>query len=452
MVALSKEFHRLKPFKVLVLGDLLLDMYTLGKVQRISPEAPVPVLHVEREEYLPGGSGNVALSLKALGAEVFCAGRIGEDLYGAKLQELLNLDQMDQTHIFQEKGYPTPVKNRFIADNQQLIRVDHELITPISLELETKIIASLSNLIPQMQIIALSDYGKGFLTPRLLSAVIKMANEAGVPTIVDPKGTDFSKYAGATMIKPNANEAYLAAKKAFSTPIAEVAEEIFTHASIKYLLITRSELGMSLFAKGKKAKNFPVISKEVLDVTGAGDTVLATLCLAIANKLEIESSVQLANASAGIAIERLGCARVTLAELAERLLRFENVTKVFDQEHSRALSESLKGKQQTLLVIQKNQPLLLKEIKQFACTQENQLIIYAQGYDPDDLTIHVLSTLVEVDCIILQSESLKSLIEEIRPEKVYTWQSGKATQLNHGTDVLHALLKITAPPKQNSLS
>lgn len=346
------NLSRLQPFKVLVLGDFLLDTYTTGKVRRISPEAPVPVMEVIRHEARPGGAGNVALNLRALGGEVFCVGRIGDDVYGEQLKKLLS--GMDLSSLVIEKGYPTPVKNRLIADSQQLMRIDSETITWLLPELEERLLMQLKRLIPSMQVVAISDYGKGFLTNRLIQAAIEIARSANIPVIVDPKGTDFTKYKGASILKPNLSEAHAAAKKHASTPLEEVAEQILSQTAIDRLLITRSEAGMSLFSSNATREDFPVVSKEVKDVTGAGDTVLAVLCLALANHLDLPTSVQLSNIAAGIAIERLGCVQVTLPEIAERLLKN---TKIFDVSQTYALEQVLKGKTYSLFILSKSSPL-----------------------------------------------------------------------------------------------
>ncbi len=302
----------------MVLGDFLLDTYTTGKVRRISPEAPVPIMEVLRQEARPGGAGNVALGLAALESSVCCVGRVGPDSQGSELKELL---RMDHKLLLTEKEYITPVKNRLIADSQQLMRIDREKITPLDSHLEKFLIQELEAKIPEMDVIALSDYGKGFLTNSLIGATIEIAKKANVPVIVDPKGIDFTKYRGATLIKPNLIEAYAAAKKPDSAPLSDVASELFLSAEPEHLLITRSEAGLSLFAKSGTRQDFPVVSKEVKDVTGAGDTVLSALCLGVANGLDLPSTLRLANIAAGIVIEKLGCCQVKLKELQPHLDR-----------------------------------------------------------------------------------------------------------------------------------
>jgi rfaE bifunctional protein kinase chain/domain len=445
MVNLSKTFHHLHPFKVLVLGDFLLDTYTTGRVRRISPEAPVPVMEVLRHEARPGGAGNVALNLQALGGSVVCVGRIGSDEHGQRLKDLLSVDGLDHRFLMVEKGYITPVKNRLIADSQQLMRIDLETISPLDPSLEELVIAELKHLIPLVQVVALSDYGKGFLTHDLIQSAIEIARKADVPVIVDPKGTDFTKYRGATILKPNLSEAYASVKKGLSTPLSQVASEIFSASCVDLLLITRSESGMSLFCADGSRYDFPVVSKEVKDVTGAGDTVLAVLCLSLANQLDIASGVQLSNIAAGIAIERLGCIQVTLSQLAERLLKIDNRTKIFDESHTYALQQVLKGKEYSLLVLTKQQEFSLSFftfIRQFVENDSRELVVYVKDISPDDPFIQFLSSLSEVNYIILQSESLKHLCEKIHPQQLYTWQDDRFVEQNLAQSVLEELLSL----------
>ncbi len=321
MVISTDTIEALRSFRVLVLGDFLLDTYTIGRVRRISPEAPVPVLEVKAQESRPGGAGNVVLNLGALGGHVICMGRVGSDVPGKELKTLLSQPHIDASYLTIQMGYPTPVKHRLIADSQQLLRFDIETIAPLDPLLEQEMVKTLVEVIPQVEIVALSDYAKGFLTPSLIQEVIAIAKVYEVPVIVDPKGTDFTKYRGATLLKPNLSEAYAAAQCPLSVPIGTVAQKLFSESPVDRLLITRSEEGMSLFYPEGKQDHFPVVCKEVKDVTGAGDTVLAILCAALANGLPLPVGVELSNLGAGIAIERLGCAQITLKDLIKRVAK-----------------------------------------------------------------------------------------------------------------------------------
>lgn len=440
MVKLGVAFTHFGPFKVLVIGDFLLDTYTTGRVKRISPEAPVPVMEVLKQESRPGGAGNVVLNLTTLGATVYAAGRIGNDEQGDELKKRLH--PADTSCLLIEPGYKTPVKNRLIAESQQLIRVDFETICPLQEALEEKVLAKLEAVIPEMNIVAISDYGKGFLSKKLIQFTIQTAKKWGIPSIVDPKGIDFQKYRGSTVLKPNLSEAYAAAKCSSSHSLDEVASELRVLAEI--LLITKSEAGISIFEKEGQRSDFPVRSKEVKDVTGAGDTVLSTICLGLANGLNIQQAAELANIAAGLAIERLGCAQITLAELAERLLEHDCNSKIFDESHTFALKTVLKGKKYSLLVLEKGQMMsngLFKAIRQFSQKKDEELLIYVRDTHPNDEFIHLLSSLHEVDYIILQTESLKNLCSAIHPHEVYLLEQDQPVRIDLAKDLLGTLMK-----------
>lgn len=440
MVKLGEAFTHFGPFKVLVIGDFLLDTYTTGRVKRISPEAPVPVMEVLKQESRPGGAGNVVLNLTALGATVYAAGRIGNDDQGDELKK--RLSPADTSCLLIEPSYKTPVKNRLIAESQQLIRVDFETICPLQEELEERMLVKLETVIPEMNIVAISDYGKGFLSKRLIQFTLQTAKKCGIPSVVDPKGIDFQKYRGATVLKPNLSEAYAAAKCSSSHSLDEVASELRSIAEI--LLVTRSEAGISIFEKEGQRSDFPVRSKEVKDVTGAGDTVLSTICLGLANGLNIQQAAELANLAAGLAIERLGCAQITLSELARRLLEHDCNSKIFDESHTFALKAVLKGKKYSLLVLEKGQRMshgLFKAIRYFSEKKDEELLIYVRDTHPDDELIHLLSSLHEVDYIILQTESLKNLCSAIHPHEVYLLEQDQPMQIDLAKDLLGTLIK-----------
>lgn len=431
---------RFSPVRVLVIGDFMLDTYTTGKVKRISPEAPVSVLHVEKEESLPGGAGNVVLNLISLGAKVAAIGRVGYDIAGEQLRDSLEREGVDIEYLLLQKGYKTPVKNRLIADAQQILRVDFETVTPLPEQIEEEVLERLPQVLDKVQILAISDYGKGFLNRQLLQKIIEMAVCKAIPVIVDPKGDDFSKYAGATVIKPNLSEAYAAAKMPASASLDEVANVILQTCGVEMLIITRSESGISLFNKAGQRFDFPVRSKEVKDVTGAGDTVLAMISIALANKLDIKYGAQLANIAAAMAIERLGCARINLSEMAERLLEFDVENKIFDEEHLFALQQALKGKRYSVLGVDSKQGMstaLFRSLRKLSCRDvEKKLIIYVRDNDPDEEFVSLLSSLAEVDFIVLKCESLKNLCDIIHPHQVFVMEGDELLPLDHATALL----------------
>ncbi len=440
MVKLSGMLSRFSPVRVLVIGDFMLDTYTTGKVKRISPEAPVSVLHVQKEESRPGGAGNVVLNLVSLGAKVVAVGRIGYDLAGEELRDSLEREGVDIENLILQKGYKTPVKNRLIADAQQILRVDFEAVSQLSEQMEQEILQRLPPLMEKVQVIAISDYGKGFLSRSLLQKVIGLASESGIPVIVDPKGEDFTKYFGATVIKPNLAEAYAAAKLPAEAPLEEVASVILQTCGAEILIITRSEAGISLFNKSGQRFDFPVRSKEVKDVTGAGDTVLSMISITLANKLDIKYGAQLANIAAGMAIERLGCARINLSEMLVRLLEYDVENKIFDEEHLFALQHALKGKRYSVLGLDSTQGMsttLFRSLRKLASRdEEKNLIVYVRDSDPDEEFVSLLSSLAEVDFIVLKCESLKNLCDIIHPHQVFVIEEDKLVALDHATALL----------------
>ncbi|MBS0653491.1 MAG: D-glycero-beta-D-manno-heptose-7-phosphate kinase [Verrucomicrobia bacterium] len=440
MVKLSGMLSRFSPVRVLVIGDFMLDTYTTGKVKRISPEAPVSVLHVQKEESRPGGAGNVVLNLVSLGAKVIAVGRIGYDLAGEQLRDSLESEGVDTENIFLQKGYKTPVKNRLIADAQQVLRVDFETVSPLSENVEEMVLERLSPILDKVNIVAISDYGKGFLSRSLLKRIIEMSREKEIPVIVDPKGDDFSKYQGATVIKPNLTEAYAAAKLPSEESLENVASNILKNCGSELLLITRSEAGISLFNNSGQRIDFPVRSKEVKDVTGAGDTVLAMISVALANKLDIRYGAQLANIAAGMAIEKLGCARINISEMAERLLEYDVENKIFDEEHLYALQQALKGKRYSVLGLDSTQGMsttLFRSLRKLASRDsEKKLIVYVRDNDPDEEFVSLLSSLAEVDFIVLKCESLKNLCEIIHPHQVFVIEEDRLVTLDHATALL----------------
>jgi D-glycero-beta-D-manno-heptose-7-phosphate kinase len=440
VVRLIGLLSKLCPVRVLVLGDFMLDTYTTGKVRRISPEAPVSVLNVQNEESKPGGTGNVALNIVSLGGKVIAVGRVGADFAGRHLLDSLNQEEIDIRGLFIQEGYRTPVKNRLIADSQQVLRVDFEKITPIPKDLEDLVIEELPNLMHGVHIVAISDYAKGFVSKRILQEAIQLAKQNNIPVIVDPKGDDFSKYRGADIIKPNLGEVYAAAKASMEASLDEVAEKIFETMQIEKLLVTRSESGISLFERSGGRSDFPVISKEVKDVTGAGDTVLATLSVALASNIDLKDSIQLSNVAAGIAIERVGCARVNIGELAERLFRLDSENKVFDEEHLFALQQALKDKSYCVLGIESKKGLsnaLFRAIRTLdQHDSSRQLIVYLREENPDEEFISLLSSLSEVDFIVLKGESLKSLFETLHPHQIFSILDNHLIEHEHAKAIL----------------
>jgi D-beta-D-heptose 7-phosphate kinase/D-beta-D-heptose 1-phosphate adenosyltransferase len=440
MKRLSGPFSRIGPCKALVIGDFMLDTYTIGKAKRISPEAPVAVVQVKSVEHRPGGAGNVVLNLISLGAEVVAIGRVGSDEAGSFLRRALQDEGVDCTALLTENRYQTPVKNRVIAENQQMVRVDYEIVSPIPEQLEQQLIELLPALLDSVQIVAISDYGKGLLSRTLLSALIEQAKARKIIIIADPKGADFTKYAGATVIKPNFSEAVAAAGLTADAPLDQIAERVLKQADAESLMITRSEAGISIFHHTGERHDFPVRIREVKDVTGAGDTVLAMLTSAMANGLPLGTAAQLANLAAGIAIERLGCARITLEDMAQRLLEYDTDNKVFDEEHLFALKQVLKDKPFILLGLDGSEGLtteLYRTIRQLSQNKAQKLLIFLRNPNPPEEFISLLASLREIDFIILNHHHLRTFCEQLVPSEVYLFESKKLKRIDHHSALLN---------------
>lgn len=398
MVKLAGMLGQLQRCRVLVVGDLMLDAYTIGKAKRISPEAPVAVVHVCEEQYLPGGAGNVLLNLVSMGAEVVALGRVGSDEAGVQLKALLQDEKIDIAGIIQEEGYPTPIKNRIIADNQQIVRIDHEKVVALTVECEERVAVMVSELLARVDIVAISDYGKGFLTPTLLQSVIRAASAKGIPVIVDPKGFDYRRYSGADIIKPNQSETYAAAGVEGDVPLEVAVEKILSVVEVKTLMVTRAAQGISLFHAMGGREDFPVRVREVKDVTGAGDTVLAMLTVAVASGLSVADAAQLCNIAAGIALEKVGCARVTLSQLALRLLELDGANKVFTRDHQDVLQLALRGQKVNILNLP-NADALTADLYKSIKAEAQPLVIALKNPHPE--FVNILSSLKEVHSIIL---------------------------------------------------
>ena len=421
---LSGVFNQIGPCKLLVLGDLMLDTYTFGKVSRISPEAPVPIMRAQRVENKPGGAGNVALNLAALGSSVHLVGRAGKDAAGKDLLTVLQSQKINVDGVFLSTDYSTPIKNRVIADNQQMIRIDYEEVVEIDDLLLEKIKEACLTLIPQMDYVAISDYGKGLLSKSLLREVIDGCRASNVPVIIDPKGTDFKKYSGANILKPNWGEAAAAVGMDPQASVEEVSKAIHAMMDIDTLIVTRSKEGISSIDKDGCRHDYSAKVREVKDVTGAGDTVLAVLACALGNKLPLNIAIPLANTAAGIAVERLGCARITLGEIAIRSLETDVENKVFDEEHFYAIQEAIKGQHSIILsVVEKGglSEALFEAIDQLSQVENSLLIVYLGDADPSNSYIRMLASLAEVDYIILKKDSLKTLIDLLKPDQVYAF-------------------------------
>ena len=300
----------LSAVRLLIVGDVMLDRYWFGDVSRISPEAPVPVVKIERSEERPGGAANVARNAAALGAQVSLLSLVGDDEAGESLRRLMREGGIDASlHI--DSAVTTTVKLRVIGRQQQLLRIDFETM-PSHEALRAKL-SEFEQRLPQCDAVVFSDYGKGGLTH--IGEMIRLARVAGKKVLVDPKGDDYSIYAGATVITPNRSEMREVVGRWKDDPeLARKAESLRSELALEALLVTRSEEGMTLFHAGG-AVHEPAVAREVFDVSGAGDTVIATLAVMLAHGAEWAQAIHVANVAAGVVVGKLGTAVVTRAEL-----------------------------------------------------------------------------------------------------------------------------------------
>jgi D-beta-D-heptose 7-phosphate kinase/D-beta-D-heptose 1-phosphate adenosyltransferase len=307
--------------RVLVVGDFMLDEYLWGNVERISPEAPVAIVEVERETRTLGGAGNVVHNLVGLGAQVEVLGLVGEDNPGNSLKEEMTRLGVPVAGLFSDPGRRTSRKTRVIGASQQVMRIDRETRTPAPPAFETAARKFLQDRLPGLDALVVSDYGKGVLTKALLQEVITQGRNQGCPIVVDPKGADYSIYSGATLITPNRKEAELAAgcSLALQEDLLRAGSTLRQNLSLEYLLITLGADGMLLFSADHPAQHIPTRAKEVFDVSGAGDTVVALMALGLAHWDDAVLAAILANAAAGVVVGKIGTAPILRTELAREL-------------------------------------------------------------------------------------------------------------------------------------
>lgn len=337
--------------RVLVIGDIMLDRFRYGQVNRLSPEAPVPVMHVKEDRIMQGGAGNVAANLVCLGCSCTVIAVVGEDDAGAHVRQLLAENNIDISGLVVDRARRTTVKTRLIGGSQQLLRVDEEDVGSVSRTTEEEIIARFDSLIEGYGIVAISDYAKGALTDAVLAHVIGRCRELGIPALVDPKRTDMRAYAGATLVKPNLSELRAATGISAQAPEQVTkAATMLTEQTGAMILVTMSEAGMTLFGKDGERWRFPAHAAEVFDVSGAGDTVLSTLCAAWGAGYQPEQAVRLANLAAGVVVRKLGTATITVEELILALESEDQESHIGVASLSKARIQVLTWKRQGLKV------------------------------------------------------------------------------------------------------
>ena len=312
--------------KILILGDIMLDEYLMGNVNRISPEAPVPVVEVTSDRFLLGGAANVGANIKTLGDEPLLLGAVGEDEASIRLCQLLKSKRITSDFLVNDASRQTTLKTRVIANNQQIVRYDRENIHELDLDTERKVLNKFESIKNEISAVIISDYGKGVITLSLLEKVIELCVQNNIFVAVDPKETHFHNYKKVSLITPNHHEAGFAYGKRIRTEqdLLEVGNGLLEKLQAKSILITRGADGMSLFRDGVEPTHIPTFARKVFDVTGAGDTVIAAFVSAVSAGADLLEAAIVANAGAGITVGEVGTASVT-PELLETELNLNIV-------------------------------------------------------------------------------------------------------------------------------
>jgi len=316
------QIDKLSTARVLCVGDVMLDRFISGSVKRISPESPVPVLSVQRSAAVPGGAANVARNVASLGGQCTLVSVVGEDDVGGELSRAIETVPGVKVQLLRQPGRPTSEKIRFVAQGQHMLRTDTETSEPISAALEVALLAAVEVLLPGHDVLVLSDYAKGVLTDKVVAGAIGLARTRGVPTVVDPKSSMMARYAGATVVTPNAKEVFDATgiDPTESNELAvKAGHQLIDMASLQNVLVTRAHRGMTLVLGSGQSRHIAASAREVFDVVGAGDTVVATLALSLGVGHEMAVAATLANTAAGIVVGKRGTATVSQTELRDAL-------------------------------------------------------------------------------------------------------------------------------------
>ena len=423
--------------RLLVVGDLMIDEYVWGNVERISPEAPVQVVAVNNQDYTLGGSGNVVNNLAALGANVAVLGVVGTGRDGELLLNILTQLGSDPAGIIQEAGRPTTKKTRIIAEHQQVLRIDRETKKTVSATTFDSISALAEKIIPDVDVILISDYGKGLVTRELIAKLVNLAGASGKIIIADPKGLDFSKYAGVTLLTPNRKEASLASgiEIVDQASLAAAGSLLLEKSGIDKLLITCGKDGMVFFEPGNEPFTIRTKAREVYDVSGAGDTVIAVLGLGIAAGLSFKDAVALANTAAGIVVGKVGTATVNREELAQALAQPADsaVSKHKTIKELTDLSRKLHNDRKRIVLTNGCFDLLhTGHIKLFAASKRLGDVLIVALDDDDSVRrlkgadrpvisaaerVGILSALDSVDYVVVfATHELDNVIKAIRPD------------------------------------
>ncbi len=318
---LLRHLPRFPRCRVLILGDVMLDEYMWGTASRISPEAPVPVVAVRSESVKVGGAGNVATNVAALGGQASLIGLVGNDMAAERLGHELELAGVKSDRLIVDPSRPTTIKSRVVAGSQHVVRFDRESDVPVSQAIRARVVAAVRERLPEVDVLLISDYAKGLVGPGLVRAVLALAARQGRMVAVDPKVQHLPLFQGVTVVAPNHHEAAAATHLPLRSEadLLRVGRTLLRRLRARALLITRGEKGMSLFEAGKAVVHIPTVAREVYDVTGAGDTVMGALSLALAAGAAMHEAAIIANYAAGVVVGKRGTATVSRGELEQAL-------------------------------------------------------------------------------------------------------------------------------------
>jgi len=457
--------------QVLVMGDLMIDEYLWGEVDRISPEAPVQVVSVLRDTTTLGGAGNVVNNLVALGAQVAVAGVIGAGDKAASMLKMFTELGVDTTGLIQDPGRPTSRKTRIIGGHQHVLRIDRETRQEISEGQANRLAQFVRDRIDEFDIVLLSDYGKGLLTDTLLRQVIDEAGKKARPVIVDPKGLNFKKYAGAALLTPNKKEASLATgiEMVDHESLMAAGKALLREIPTQQVLITCGKDGMVLFENGKVPHRIAAHVRQVFDVSGAGDTVLAVLGLALASGASLQQAAALANVAAGVVVGKVGTASVSAEELVKALSpsaealanKYKSVSELT------ALADRLRAEGKTIVMTNGCFDLLhVGHVKLLSASKKMGDVLIVAIDDDDSVQIlkgkgrpiigaqERLGIISALDCVdhvtLFSTNDLESLIEAVRPD-ILTKGSNYTTETVLGREIVErykgrvVLVQITEP-------
>jgi D-beta-D-heptose 7-phosphate kinase/D-beta-D-heptose 1-phosphate adenosyltransferase len=444
------NFSKFDQCRLLVVGDLMIDEYVWGDVDRISPEAPVQVVAVKNEEYTLGGSGNVVNNLMALGAGVSVMGVTGTGSDGKLLLNKLKGLGADTRGLIQEPVRRTTKKTRIIANHQQVLRIDRETSKEISSQTFKFITELAEEIIPEMDVVLISDYDKGLITRPLIARLVETAKSASKTIIADPKGLDFSKYSGVSLLTPNRKEASLASgvKIVDGQTLAAAGKNLLKKSGIEKLLITCGKDGMVLFEADRKPFKMSTKAREVYDVSGAGDTVVAVLGLGLASGLSVKKAVSLANTAAGIVVGKVGTAPVTKNELFQALKQTpdDTVAKHKSLGELSELCRKLKMDRKQIVLTNGCFDLLhAGHINLFSASKKLGDVLIVAIDDDDSITrlkgsgrpvinaaerVRILGALDNVDYVVVfANKDLYKVIESIRPNVLTKGSNYKSEQV-----------------------